>query len=248
MALVNLTNVAVLDNPAPFGDPLKLEITFECLAPGLKDDIEFKVIYVGSAESEEYDQELDSILVGPVPIGLNKFVFEAEPPDATKLPENDVIGVTVILLKCSYLGKEFVRVGYYVNNDYVDEALKETPREKVQFDKLYRNILSEKPRVTRFSIQWDDSVPADDAPPEEAGPEGEVSDGSTKHEEGAGAMDVDRVKGDDMSGADGEGSESDGEDEDSEDSEEDDETDAAAEVDLEAEGEVASEKATEAPA
>lgn len=39
-------------------------------------DIEFKLIYVGSAESEEYDQELDSILVGPVPVGLNKFVFE----------------------------------------------------------------------------------------------------------------------------------------------------------------------------
>ena len=32
-------------------------------------DIEWKLIYVGSAESEDYDQELDSCMVGPVPVG-----------------------------------------------------------------------------------------------------------------------------------------------------------------------------------
>lgn len=79
---------------------------------------------------------------------LNK----ADPPDIAKLPPNDIIGVTVILLKCSYLDREFVRVGYYVNNEYMDEALKETPPPTIQFDKLYRNILSEKPRVTRWAI------------------------------------------------------------------------------------------------
>lgn len=33
-------------------------------------DIEWKLIYVGSAESEDYDQELDSCMVGPVPVGM----------------------------------------------------------------------------------------------------------------------------------------------------------------------------------
>jgi histone chaperone ASF1 len=42
--------------------------------------LEFKIIYVGSAESEKYDQVLDSILVGPVPVGLNKFIFQVCPP------------------------------------------------------------------------------------------------------------------------------------------------------------------------
>ncbi len=42
----------------------------------LKDDLEFKLIYVGSAESEAHDQVLESIMVGPLPVGLNKFVFE----------------------------------------------------------------------------------------------------------------------------------------------------------------------------
>lgn len=31
---------------------------------------------MGSAESEEYDQVLDSVLVGPVPAGRHMFVFQ----------------------------------------------------------------------------------------------------------------------------------------------------------------------------
>ncbi len=50
-------------------------MTVEVLAE-LKDDLEFKLIYVGSAESEAHDQVLESIMVGPLPVGLNKFVFE----------------------------------------------------------------------------------------------------------------------------------------------------------------------------
>lgn len=39
-------------------------------------DLEWKIVYVGSAESEEYDQLLDCIMVGPVPVGVNKFIFQ----------------------------------------------------------------------------------------------------------------------------------------------------------------------------
>jgi histone chaperone ASF1 len=34
------------------------------------------VIYVGSAASTSYDQELDNVLVGPVPMGINQFVLQ----------------------------------------------------------------------------------------------------------------------------------------------------------------------------
>lgn len=62
--------------------------------------------------------------------------------------------MTVILLTCSYNDQEFVRVGYYVNNEYAEETLRENPPEQPIFEKLYRNILAEKPRVTRFNIKW----------------------------------------------------------------------------------------------
>lgn len=41
-------------------------------------DLEWKIIYVGAAESEEYDQTLDSVLVGPVPVGKHMFVFQVK--------------------------------------------------------------------------------------------------------------------------------------------------------------------------
>lgn len=62
--------------------------------------------------------------------------------------------MTVLLLTCSYVGQEFVRVGYYVNNDYDDEKLREEPPQKVMIDKVQRNILTDKPRVTKFPINF----------------------------------------------------------------------------------------------
>lgn len=55
MAEVAITSVDVKNNPAAFGDDIELEVQYECLS-ALKDDLEWKVIYVGSAEDEEYDQ------------------------------------------------------------------------------------------------------------------------------------------------------------------------------------------------
>jgi len=119
MALINVENVEVLDNPASFLSPFRFLITFECVAPGIKEELEWKLIYIGSAEDEKYDQELDAILVGPVNIGRNKFEFTAPAPDPSRIPEKDLVEVTAILLTCSYKNKEFIRVGYYVNN-YVE--------------------------------------------------------------------------------------------------------------------------------
>lgn len=106
------------------------------------------------SNSSEYDQELDSLLVGPIPVGINKFIFEADPPNLSRIPNNEILGVTVILLSCAYDGREFVRVGYYVNNEYTDEVLQAEPPAKPIIEKVRRNILAEKPRVTRFAIKW----------------------------------------------------------------------------------------------
>ena len=41
-----------------------------------RSDLEWKVVYVGSASGPQYDQELDAVLVGPVPIGTSKFILQ----------------------------------------------------------------------------------------------------------------------------------------------------------------------------
>jgi histone chaperone ASF1 len=141
-------------------------------------------LYVSSAEDAAQDQVLEEVMVGPVPVGVNKFVLQvrphhatgpanasrppheyypcssthartqAEAPDVSKIPEEDIVGVTVILITCSYREQEFVRVGYYVNNEYGQDVDPENPPRPIDLSKLVRSILADKPRVTRFPIQW----------------------------------------------------------------------------------------------
>ncbi len=77
------------------------------------------------------------------------------------------MGVTVVLISCSYANQEFIRVGYYVSNgmpgaDAADadgeanaalaaaaaDAAAQSP------SSLQRTILADAPRVTRFLINW----------------------------------------------------------------------------------------------
>lgn len=183
MSIVSLLGIEVLNNPARFSDPYEFEITFECLEP-LKEDLEWRLTYVGSSKSLDHDQELDLILVGPVPVGINKFLFQADPPSAELIPASELVSVTVILLSCSYSGREFVRVGYYVNNEYDSEELRENPPTKVQVDHVVRNILAEKPRVTRFNIVWDnEDSNAENYPPEQNVEEEEDEEEEEEEEE-----------------------------------------------------------------
>lgn len=58
-------------------------------------------------------------------------------------------------------------MGYYVNNDYDDEQLREEPPPKVLIDRVQRNILADKPRVTKFPINFhpENNEPEEQPPP-----------------------------------------------------------------------------------
>lgn len=156
MAAINVTSISVLKNPAMFADPLTFEITFECLS-ALSQDIEWKVVYMGSSEDDKQDQVLDSVLIGPLQYGIMRFVLETDGPDFKKVPEDEVLGITALLLTCSYRDEEFFRIGYYVNNSYSDPELVENPPAEPLPHLIQRTILSDKPRITRFPINWNDS-------------------------------------------------------------------------------------------
>jgi hypothetical protein len=181
-------------------------------------------LYVGSAHDAQYDQILDEILVGPIPVGLNKFILQADAPNIDLLLQqpnissDDILGVTVVLVTCSYKEREFVRIGYYVNNEYLgyentgitnntdtgtaiddddeldtDKSTTQPPQPQqpidgtitpsptttdlqdqqheqgepqpppplpkisiyeIDFHKVQRQILADKPRVTKFPIPW----------------------------------------------------------------------------------------------
>lgn len=130
------------------------------------------------------------MLVGPIPTGVNKFLFTADAIDPTQIPSTDVLGVSVILLTASYDDREFVRVGFYNNNEYIDTAQRETydkllaegtdeekaawKFEGVKNVGIQRNILTAKPRVTRFNIKWDNENFNDEPPVQEEDDVGDV--------------------------------------------------------------------------
>ena len=48
----------------------------------------------------------------------------------------------MVLITCAFRSQEFVRVGYYVNNEYSDPEMKENPPAKPQFNKVSEISLS----------------------------------------------------------------------------------------------------------
>lgn len=62
-------------------------------------DLEWKLTYVGSAESEKYDQELDSVLVGPVVRGQYRFIFQVIIEELQLLKTMSLCTTAVLCLK-----------------------------------------------------------------------------------------------------------------------------------------------------
>lgn len=118
-------------------------------------DIEWKVVYVGSAEDESYDQELDDVLLPADKLGRFAFILKSEAPNPAKVPTQDILGATIVLLTCTYKNKEFLRVGYYVNNEYVDPPLTENPPAKPDISQIRRTVADKEPRVTKFPHRFD---------------------------------------------------------------------------------------------
>ncbi|KAF0991341.1 hypothetical protein HZS_2910 [Henneguya salminicola] len=154
MAKVKVRNVSVLKNECDIFSRFIFEIVFEALED-IQEDIEWKLIYVGSAENERFDQTLDNVLVGPIPRGVHKFLFDAPGPNWKLIPKSDIVGLTVILITCHYREQEFARVGYYVNNEYTSDELRESPPEEPKLKELKRIIIASDPRITTFHIKWD---------------------------------------------------------------------------------------------
>lgn len=63
-------------------------------------------------------------------------VYQADAPNTGLIPESDAVGVTVVLITCTYRSQEFIRIGYYVNNEYTDPELRENPPIKPDYTQV----------------------------------------------------------------------------------------------------------------
>ncbi len=65
---------------------------------------------------------------------------QADAPNTALIPESDAVGVTVVLITCTYRGQEFIRIGYYVNNEYTDTELRENPPLKPDYGQVCHHV------------------------------------------------------------------------------------------------------------
>ena len=90
-AKIILDNITFLNNPARFEDNLELEITFTAVDT-IADLLEWKIIYVGSAKNQDYDQVLEEFEIGPIgEESTMKFTVDCPPPDFKKIPGDELI-------------------------------------------------------------------------------------------------------------------------------------------------------------
>lgn len=118
-------------------------------------------------------------MVGPVPVGVNSFEFEAAAPLPSRIPSSDLIGVTVILLTCSYNEQEFVRVGYYVNTEYEEGELKDAHDRAIALTETEGAAAEERQQAE------DDAEDQEEEEDEEGEGEGEGTDASEERKQRA---------------------------------------------------------------
>jgi histone chaperone ASF1 len=99
---------------------------------------------------------LESVLVGPLEVGQSRFIFRAPPPQLSKIPAKDVVGVTVVMLWAAYRSQDFCKVGYYVNNEWLGPAEEgDKPLPSVLDPALIsRDVLASRMKINRFAIDW----------------------------------------------------------------------------------------------
>lgn len=171
MAAVNVLNVRYLNsNPGSATSPFEFEITMECIAHLEAKEVEWSMTYIGCAETNQYDQLLDSVEVETV-LATMKFVFEAPVPNLFLVPKDDQLDNSAVILSAKYRGREFCRVGFYLRHEYPIEFVNslrppgdvlsvivepELPcGENLNLNILQRVVDLDNPRVTHYLIDWD---------------------------------------------------------------------------------------------
>ena len=75
MSLVNVLNVIVKQNKQNFTDPIQFEIFFESVK-NLKHSLTWRIIYIGQASNDEYDQILEEAEMDCEVAGRMTFTLE----------------------------------------------------------------------------------------------------------------------------------------------------------------------------
>eukprot|EP00796_Vickermania_ingenoplastis_P012991 gene12991-8838_t len=152
--LVQLLELELLgDNPGNYESSLLWRVRVQS-AQALTEPLSVSFTWVGSSASSDFDQILDSFDVGPLSEGITEFELECDGPNPDEIPQDELLGLTVLIISLKYKNQEFIRVAYYTQVAYFDPALNEHPPVPVQKAALGRFVAMPQPAVTATPIMW----------------------------------------------------------------------------------------------
>ena len=152
--LVKVLNIIPKNPIARFTDPYSFEIHLDFISV-IQKELKWKMVYICS-EKKEDDQILNEMqFTPPIQISQIKLEFIGDPPNIEKIPKKDIIGLSAILLCCSYNEEEFFRCGFYINTSFDNDEMNLKIPEIIDVNYLIRNIVN-KPRIVIYQIKWDD--------------------------------------------------------------------------------------------
>ena len=156
MSKIRVTNIMLNSNPEPFVSPINVQIYIDLLSK-ITNDLEIKVVYIGSAESSEFDQVLTNVSIPLKELGQCYFELSMNPPDIEKIPTiEDLLGPSVLMVCAFYNNQEFFRCSYFVYNNDIKKDSSELNEENFDINSIYRCFLTDKPRIKLTDIDWED--------------------------------------------------------------------------------------------
>ena len=156
MSKIRVTNILLNPAPEPFASKITVQIYVDLLAQ-IANDMEIRAIYIGSAESSEFDQILSQAFIPIKDLGQSYFELSMDAPDIEQIPTlEDLLGPSVLMVCALYNNQEFFRCSYFVyNNDIRKDAI-ELNEENFDVNSIYRCFLTDKPRIKLSDIDWED--------------------------------------------------------------------------------------------
>ena len=100
-------------------------------------------------------QVLEDVCVGPVSVGTSKFMLQADDHAPRAIPPHEISSDHIVMISCSYRGKEFTRISYEVimrPNSVTCRRIMYVPSrtDRLRHSHAWRKQLTWRKRLTRF--------------------------------------------------------------------------------------------------
>ena len=96
-------------------------------------------------------QTLTSTEVGPILVGVSRFILRADPPRLNELPIDEII-IAALVIQVYYNDQEFYRVGYMLNHEMPTDFNEENP----DYSSVIRHVSMDPNDITikLHQIKW----------------------------------------------------------------------------------------------